>query len=367
MKDILRKYIWLPIAIMLGLGIWYFLKAKVYDIKVPEKPLTYKLWEQVWVLPGSGTANFWGKIDFLSVEYDSITWPKGLELLKRMNHYSDHKIEYNLLKWPEGTLPLQVAKVWKNGFPYYCVLSVPDLVANDTIYPWGNIPITYLQDKNIANGEKLCEIYKENFDENKIVLTLEKPDPVKIVALWENYAITGETDGKTIKIIVPRIATKYQYSLIRVWACDSAHVSRPCEIPLHYGIIPNKMEGAIPREQLRQERLVGGILDFSDFKANGDNFLELYTKIGSFLKDEYEPILTYGDLRALVLQNGARIAMLSYFGKKIVFVFNNSDQKSEISFPFKGDLKHSANGTVFKLKGSNLMLTLPAKSYEILY
>jgi len=358
-----KKLIWIPIFLLLGYGIWFVLKLRIYDIKVSAKPLTNEIWEAGWVrLKGNSTVQFPTQI--LGEKSDSIGWPLGINIISK----SDADTANFTLSWPQNTLPLQVVKIWKDGFAYAKVLRYQIANTDDTVFAWDENYNLFLRMDNPNDKTRQSEIYKENFDENNIVLTLEKPNPIKIVALWENYLIKGETDGKVVKITVPRAATKIGKSLIRVWVCDSTSASRTCEIPLNYGIIQTKMK-PIPKKHWSRESgnlsLFYSVVNLNSGIGATQDFI---AKMETLLQDEnYVPVIVHGDMRGMHVQENVNAIVCSYFGKKIVCVFNANADYKNIVLPIKGDLKHSSNGNVFKQKGNNLLFALKGKSWEILY
>lgn len=370
-----KKYIWIPVCIVLGYLIWYYLKLRIYDIRVPENPAVTVLWNAGWATQSGINEVKIGEENagFLRLESDSIIWPEGLNKPVK----DSENAGYFTFKWPEHLLKLQVVKVWKNGFCYAKVLRWMPANTTDTVLPWDGNYDVFLRKDNINSKTRYPEIYKENFEENKIVLTLEKPNPVKIVALWENYLISGETDGKSVKITVPRIAAKYNNSLIRVWVCDSSDVSRTCEIPLHKGIVQTR----ISPESLGQhgkynlgalEKLIDVFAGF-ELYPNPNPADEPMNKpiryfLATLMKDEtLIPVLAYGDVRGLRISDEVSVMVKNYFGTKVIFAFNSGKKEAAVTIPLKGEFKHSARGLQFNQKGAATEFHVPPGSWEILY
>lgn len=362
-----KKFLWIPISLVIGLVVWYVLKINIYDIKVPETPAVKTLWD-------AGEVNDWnrdtvdlkaGSEDFLKIRYDSITWPQGISLYQPGAMSTAPLDETYELVWSRKALPLQLVKVWINGFAYAKVLrriNSMDSLANADFDSY--VTVYQPNDKSRKPG-----LYKENFDENKIVLTLEKPNPIKIIALWENYIIKGETDGKSIKITVPRAATKVQESVVRVWVCDEKDVSSTCTIPLHFGIIPTKLK-AEEKGNVRNgiNQFVKSLNNYSGFWDDSTFQGMIHSKLNKILADEsMVPVVAYGDIRVLQVNNNVMAIMGNYFGKKIVLVFNNHDKPMAIKFPFKGELKKCYEGLNFNQKGATLQVTIPGNSHAVFY
>ncbi len=354
-----KKFLWIPISLVLGLIIWYFLKINIYDIKVPETPAVNTLWEpaQAMVKEKNVAILNTGEDDFLQLKSDSISWPVGLGL-KQVVVSQNRQYELN---WADDALPLQMAKVWINGFAYAKVLRLnryADSAENSYL------TIHHLIEKNRKPG-----LYKENFDENKIVLTLEKPNPIKIIALWENYIIKGETDGKSIKITVPRAATKVQESVVRVWVCDEKDASSTCVIPLHFGIIPTKLK-AEEKGNIGNgiNRFINAVTKYSGFWDDSTFQGLIHSKLNKILADEsIVPVVAYGDIRVLQVNKNVVVIMGNYFGKKIVIMCNKNAQATPVKIPFKGELKKCFEGLNFNQKGAILQATIPGNSHAVFY
>jgi hypothetical protein len=360
------KYGWILAISLLGYVGWYLLKIRVYDIKIPEQAAINRIWENAWVYGrGIEQASLKSKdADFLLLKWDSITWPAGVKIVPQPHAETP---DY-LLQFSATTLPLQIIKLWKSGYAYSKVLLYAAPIADDTSVPWEWQRELYLRVDNPEDKAGFLELYKENFDENSIFLTLEKPNPVKIIALWENYIIAGETDGKTIKITIPRCAAKFNESLIRVWACDSHTVSRCCEIPIHFGIVSNTLKRSYATLNAPEQTRLNVFKSLPQFHCLIQLNKDFDAAINQLLcKENYAPVLLHGDLRGLRLGDSTFAYISSYFGRKIVGIFNSAKTRQQLKIPLKGDLKNSIRGTIFKQKGSKLEIDMEPQSWEIIY
>lgn len=358
-----KKYIWIPLIFIIGWLVWYFLKLSVYDIKVPEKPVVkgYMPEAVVWTSNGTGSCLLNSDLS----QFDSVRWPKGFTATK------DTGNRFNC-RFPAGSLPLQTLVCYKNGYSYYKVLRLVPKPASDSFYNRETDYGLFLRKQNPQKWVQYPEVYKDVFEENKIELTLEKPNPKRVIALWENYALSGETDGKKIKIKVPRVAFQQGASLIRVWVCDSVNSSRICEIPLMNGLV-SMQETWSPKVQNHTSDQVaqyfGLIRLYSGMGAADEQVqLALQQKISALLaKPDMAVIAAYGDHRAMSLADSASALLSNYFGKKLLLICNQKTTAATVHVPVKGDLKHSVNGIAFTQKGSEISITLPAGGWELVY
>lgn len=342
--SILKKY-WPVLAVAVAVWlIWKFVKPTVYDIKVPEKLAISSIFEEAhgeeFHFPDS-------------MFYDSVTISSGLKM--------SHTLHETEIQWSEPeSSPLQWIGRWKNGYRYTQVVVKRKAWSDDTCCSAGG---DWLSRVGFYEKEA-AGIFKDNYEGSEILLKLEKKKPEKIVALWENFTISGETDGEQIKIQVPKVATKYKTSLIRVWSSDGLIASPVCEIPLHGGQVATRFSQVSSlRPEARLDILKPMIWELTD-SIMSNWVIAALTDISQ--NTELKLVLAFGDLR--VEQNKEYTALvMSYFGKKVLVVINNSAIEKQVALPVKGDIKHNYSNNSFSFKGGKLLLPLKAKGFDILW
>lgn len=332
------KKIWLRFLPVLALCLlaWLiikYLKPEVYDIELPEK---IHVWSHNVVIQDSAGRTFINTSGF-----DSFSTSKGLAAKAVQENMSIKEV----IRLPQS-LPLEWVILWKGGFKY-----IEPLYANG----------------HAIFNENKPGVFKENYDERKITLGLEKKMPMRILALWESFIIAGETNGELIKLQIPACATKFEFSEIRVWCCDSFNISTECKIPLYRGSV---VSGNMGREIANKET---GILRFYN-TLNIINAADSITRrriIQSMYKLIENPdlnlCLTFGDERLNSQTETFGMLGYNYFGKKIICVWNKLSQPNNLRLPVKGDLKHTAGSTNFKQVGSEINIHLPPNGFEIIY
>ena len=210
-----------PIALLI-LAVWAiltYLKPKVYDIALPAVNACTTPTPET-ILSGE---QFLALLPAYVKKWDSITLSEGLSR-EDLDDQSNFAFKKN-------ALPLQLIKYWKSGFAYNEVIGHRSTFPDDTCCLEGS---DYVSALGFWDNNQLG-IYKESYEEQVVLLRLEKKKPLKIVALWENFAIQGVTNGELIKIKIPKCANDFENCLIRVWCADSNQVSPVCEIPLVNG------------------------------------------------------------------------------------------------------------------------------------
>ena len=342
--NILKKY-WPILA--LAIAVWailIYVKPTVYNIPVPKQFFVTTLFQESDGFEISEPeAKKWDSITH-SVGFQSKELPSGFVLY-----------ELN-----QSQFPLQWIGFWKDGFKYTQVLVRRTRVESDTT---PNIGLEVLN-KLGYHEDSTFGMFLENYEGSEIRLRLEKKKPAKIVALWENFAITGETDGEQIKLNIPAAATKMSPTLIRVWCAYPDLVSPVCEVPVVAGRVATRFS------QVSSLRPDGR---FTEIKPMLQNLYggELGNKITSALADlaennELKLALAFGDIRIMKMDTYGAV-VFNYFGKKIFVVVNKKSEKNALALPFKGDLKHTYNNTVFTPKGGKIHMELPPNGFEILY
>lgn len=349
----MKKYLWILVALALAtLLIWKFLKPDIYEIKTDEKPVIGEM------LYGELLADS-GIYKVPASEWDSITCSDGLSM-KNIN------TKELLVKRKQYALPLELISMWKNGIAYKQLFKSPEYInkGKSVIAPdYGKLMFPLVSDTS-----KYIGVFKENFDENSVTLRLEKKHPKRIVSMWENYAINGFTDGENIKLNIPSNAAVKDRSLIRVWVCDEHNNSSVCEIPLQDGHVINKMDLVTSHDKMLRNTLFSRIRNASDIAL--DPVWEVRTEqwINLMLKDAaLVPVLLYGDYRGIEINKDCVAMVSSYFGNKIIFIFNSGQTLVRTSIPMKGELKQAMGGSNFNLVKNRLEVTMKPKSIEIIY
>lgn len=353
----MRKYVlWITGSVLLGLAVWYFLKPSVYDIQVPEKPAVAELLNREYISPGAEHA-----YHLPAGTWDSFTHTDGLAIV-RVN-----KQERLLtLKVNPGALPLQMLSIWQHGTAYRQVFETRATQQKDSasFIPYHGKMRFY----SPGDSARYTGVFKENHEEQSIMLRLEKPRPARIIALWNNYAISGFTDGDGIKIRIPRSASAQAQSLIRVWVCDSSECSQLCEIPLKNGHVALNATGDDEHARMLWQNLKDLIRNTSDIPFSPAWETRFNTWTATLMNNaELVPVLLYGDQRGYTINNQCHALLCNYFGKKVVFLFNDSKKLVRISVPMKGELKQAMGGSHFNLVKNRLEVTLMQESMEILY
>jgi len=335
----------LPI-LAVGIAAWaiyVFVKPSVYDIKVPEKRAT-----EITFTESKGIAI--GKRE--AAQWDSVTYSNGVavETLDSSSSYSIKK----------AAIPLQYIAFWKDGFAYYQVLTFHGDWPDDTCCSAGGDVLA-----NIGYYDQVQSgIFQENYEGSEVLLRLEQKKPVKIIALWNNFPIQGETDGEQIKIQIPACATKERTSILRVWCAYTDHVSPVCEIPLVKGLVASRYSQV---SSLRPEARFNAIKPMCDVLVDSLNSSGIVAALMDVSENaELKMAISFGDLRVKVEPTYTAI-VFSYFGKKVVVIQNRLKANNAIALPLKGDLKHSYSGRAFTIKGGKILLTLPANGHEIIW
>lgn len=343
MGSTLKKTLPIVIVALLGWLIWKYLKPQIYNIEIPETFAQNELFEEAFEFTYHNYKH----------TFDSITVSDGLELTEvaavAKIHFKD-----------KNPHPLQTASYWKNGYRYMQVFTRRSIWADDTCCSAGGNVLSALG----FYEKEAVGIFQQNYEGSEIVLQLEKKKPEKIIALWENFAISGETDGEQVKIKIPKCAVKFKTSMIRVWCSDGVTVSPVCEIPLANGQVPTRFTQVA---SLRDDARFGALQPMFWELADSQMSDWVMAALSDVCEDnELKLAVAFGDLRAM--QNGDYTAVVSnYFGKKVVVVFNTSNAEKNIQLPVKGDLKHSYSNRPFRYKGNRINLVLPARSYEIIW
>lgn len=329
----------LPI-LALAIAVWLivrYVRPEVYDIAVPADFSGASGYSQVI------QADSAGQFVYSNPHPDSITCSQGLLMEQKVGEKEPRAV----FSQKKSCLPLEWIGVWTNGFME--TIPVQTVLLEQKVGP--------------ASG-----IFKENFEGSEIVLRLEQKKPRRIVALWENYAIKGETNGEIIKIQIPAAAAKLRYSLIRVWCCSETSMSPVCEIPLAGALVATqfKQVSAIrsgkPTDEF-QQWLTGHIVTDSVMTKNLRSGMEQVISSSS----EAELCLAFGDRRFEAGAAGNHMAVCNYFGRKILVLLNTTNKAINLDLPVKGDFKNAVNNSNFNQKGSHLKLELPANMVEILY
>lgn len=344
----MNKNIWktaLPV-LALGIAVWaiyVYVKPSVYDIKVPETAATNSLFSE---------SRGFGVGESEKAQWDKITQSEGVAEEKR-----DSQTVYSI---KEGAIPLQWVAFWKNGFSYYQVLTKHNTWPDDTCCSAGGDVLAQLG----YYDEVQSGIFQENYEGSELLLRLEQKKPVKIIALWNNFPIKGETDGEQIKIQIPAAATRERTSLIRVWCAYPDHVSPVCEIPLVKGLVASRFSQV---SSLRPEARFNAIKPLCDELMNDTQAAAVVAALTDISENaELKMALAFGDLR--VKAEPTYLALVfSYFGKKVVVVQNRTQSSLNLALPLKGDLKHSYSQRPFTIKGGKVMLSLPADGYEVIW
>lgn len=349
----MKKYIWLFLALALSfLLIWKFLKPSVYNIETPEKPA---IGEMLYAEPLAADT---GVYDYPSVAWDSIVLSEGLQKISQSAGHLKYLRKTN-------SLPAELISLWKDGIAYKQVLLSPVAVIGDkkaSVIDYDGILFPDVNDTN-----KLVGVFKENYDENSINLKLEKKQPRRIIALWENYAISGFTDGEGIKLQIPAAAATKENSLIRVWVCDEKNRSAVCEIPLKKGRVINTMTINTDHDKLLKKALFARLRHASDLIIDPVWEVKTTQWIDLLLKDAgVLPVLLYGDFRGIRLDEHCTAMVSNYFGKKVVFIFNEGKKLIRTSIPLKGELKEAMGGSTFNIKNNRLEVNMMPGTVEIL-
>lgn len=350
-KSILKTSLPILAVGLLAWVIFRYLKPSVYDIKVPEQifennrmePLAFQSAEVLRFTNGLG-------------KWDSISLSSGLE----MSRVEGNQI---LITAKGNMLPLQWIGYWKNGFKYTQIAAKRRSFPDDTCCLYGS---GYLSDIGFWDDPGQG-VFKENFDGQEIILRLEKKQPKNILALWENFVITGETNGELIKIKVPASANNFKTSMIRVWCCDDTKASPVCEIPLLNGVIPERFS------QVSSLKPDGILEPFNIILSTGLGLNDSIRRAAitgameEVVADQKLALsLGFGDVRCMQA-GGYDLVIYNYFGRKLLVILNRENIEKTLEIPVKGDFKHSANGSVFKSKGGKISLKIPAMGFEILY
>lgn len=352
MKEILKKY-WPILA--LGISVYLiilFFKPGIYSIPVHKTPVKNVSLFPVYLYDTND--------DFVdTLDCDSVHLSEGLA-------YKEVEGKRVISVKKDAQTPLQYIQYWMGGIPLYRTVIVVSGSAENGM----NAYAKYLQNLTRKAGDtiSLPGLVQDNFEENRIFLKLEKPNPIKILALWQNYAIKGETDGKKVKITVPREATLVEKSMVQVWVTDANHVSHVCRIPLKNGIVQTRQ----PELNKTEETMANLYTEIIQMPAMGELPFAAQSVLASdmkFILSEPERItgLLYGDFRELNVTDSVRVMLFNYFGKKILFACNYSHQLKNIEFPLKGELRNRMRETAFTLKSGRMNIRLMPQTSEWFY
>ncbi|MBL7812642.1 MAG: hypothetical protein JNL57_10505 [Bacteroidetes bacterium] len=336
-----KKMLWILPLIAVTWAIWKWMKPTIYTIPVPEKMACESLMPAVLLASDSLFVN--EAMLNCTIAWDSITTSEGLTLSDKMAL----KNRGMVVKPSNAVFPLLFINYWKDGFAYRQVVT---------------------RDKSLGNSAKRIEIFSQNFDEKSITFGLEGGKPYKIIALWQNFPLKGETNGKEIRVWIPAIAAQTEHSYIQLICADSVHCSSMQRIPLHRGRVITKelvTDNTISAESSAEAVASRLVQLFTSEPSQGD-FLLLALK-DLFKKSELQTTIRFGDFRITRPDSQTHAAVFNYFGKKVVILSNDSEISREINFPLKGDIKHSYSGHAFTLKGTRLQMQIPAKGVEILF
>jgi hypothetical protein len=343
-----KRTLWIFPILGLSWAIWKLGKPAIYDISAPEKLAIDNLFTSWHMQPNDTAYIKVGMMEGKIVHWDSITCSSGL-IVDEKDQVHSHGIRTRVVK---GALPLQTILLWKDGYSYTEVVTIgPEKGAQnegkDSVFPLG------------------IQLFTQDFDERAITLGVENGKPYKIIALWENFALKGETNGKEIKVWLPASASKWGQTSIRVWCCDSFGASQVVQIPLFQGKVQTKIgsANAIHSSRAFSAEVINS-LNISGIGAQTEVFksMDVLSQNPTYL-----PILTYGNFRMQKLSNGVKMAITNYFGRKVLVIYNGSNAVEQISEKVKGDFKHTVSGHVFTLKGSRLLMQVSAQSVEVLY
>ena len=354
----MKKYLlWITASLIAGLAVWYFLKPSVYDIRVPEKPAVAKLLNREYLKPGKET-----RYTLPAGNWDSFSVTEGLQIIRQ-----DLPARNLTLLMKPGALPLQMLSIWKEGTAYRQVFQSSSGLPTDSV-PGLSPYHGALRFYSPVDSTKYTGVFKENHEEQSIMLRLEKPRPARIIALWNNYAISGYTDGEGIKIRIPRSAAGQNQSLIRVWVCDSTDCGQLCEIPLQNGHVALRSTGDDDHARMLLKNLKELIRHTSDipYSPAWETRFNQWTSL-LMNNSELVPVLLYGDQRGYRVNEQCHALLCSYFGKKVVFLFNDGKKLVRVSIPMKGELKQAMGGSHFNLAKNRLEVSLMPETMEILY
>ncbi len=110
------------------------------------------------------------------------------------------------------------------------------------------------------------------------------------------------------------------------------------------------------------------MMKFENLTEQEQNLRETAAKLIK-LRRNYMPLI-FGDFRFLLVEDKVMAYQRQYFGKKAIVIFNNSDTPQEITISLRKSIGFndfmSLFGNKFSVKSDNLIVSLPANSFEIL-